>query len=30
MIDNYSFVDEDRVGIIGWSHGGFNNINEYF
>jgi dipeptidyl aminopeptidase/acylaminoacyl peptidase len=22
MIDNYKFVDEDRVGIIGWSHGG--------
>jgi dipeptidyl aminopeptidase/acylaminoacyl peptidase len=22
MIENYDFVDEDRVGIIGWSHGG--------
>jgi len=22
MIDNYEFVDEKRVGIIGWSHGG--------
>ncbi|MCX6270630.1 MAG: alpha/beta fold hydrolase [Bacteroidetes bacterium] len=22
MIENYSFVDPDRVGIIGWSHGG--------
>lgn len=22
MIENYSFVDEDRVGVIGWSHGG--------
>ena len=22
MIDNYSFVDSTRVGIIGWSHGG--------
>jgi len=22
MIENYSFVDEDRIGIIGWSHGG--------
>ncbi len=22
VIDNYSFVDSNRVGIIGWSHGG--------
>jgi len=22
MIENYNIVDEDRVGIIGWSHGG--------
>jgi dipeptidyl aminopeptidase/acylaminoacyl peptidase len=22
MIDNYSFVDNDRVGAFGWSHGG--------
>lgn len=22
MIENYEFVDKDRVGIIGWSHGG--------
>jgi dipeptidyl aminopeptidase/acylaminoacyl peptidase len=22
MIENYDFVDKDRVGIIGWSHGG--------
>ncbi len=22
MIDNYDFVDEDRIGIIGWSHEG--------
>jgi dipeptidyl aminopeptidase/acylaminoacyl peptidase len=22
MIDNYPFVDSDRVGIMGWSHGG--------
>jgi dipeptidyl aminopeptidase/acylaminoacyl peptidase len=22
MIDNYDIVDKDRVGIIGWSHGG--------
>jgi dipeptidyl aminopeptidase/acylaminoacyl peptidase len=22
MVDNYSFVDKDRVGIYGWSHGG--------
>lgn len=36
MIENYNFVDEDRVGIIGWSHGGlislmniFDHPNEY-
>ena len=22
MIENYDFVDKDRVGIVGWSHGG--------
>jgi len=22
MLDNYSFLDEKRVGMIGWSHGG--------
>lgn len=22
MIENYSFVDENRVGVMGWSHGG--------
>lgn len=36
MIENYNFVDGDRVGIIGWSHGGmialmtiFNNPGAY-
>jgi dipeptidyl aminopeptidase/acylaminoacyl peptidase len=32
MIDNYSIVDADRVGIIGWSHGAYIalfNIFEY-
>lgn len=36
MIQNYDFVDGDRVGIIGWSHGGmialmsiFNNPSAY-
>jgi dipeptidyl aminopeptidase/acylaminoacyl peptidase len=23
MLDNYSFLDPKRVGMIGWSHGGF-------
>lgn len=22
MIENYDFIDENRVGILGWSHGG--------
>jgi len=36
MIENYDFVDKDRVGIIGWSHGGlialmniFDHPNDY-
>jgi dipeptidyl aminopeptidase/acylaminoacyl peptidase len=36
MIDNYDFVDKNRVGIIGWSHGGmialmniFDHPNDY-
>lgn len=36
MIENYDFVDGDRVGLIGWSHGGmialfniFNNPGAY-
>jgi dipeptidyl aminopeptidase/acylaminoacyl peptidase len=36
MIENYSFIDNRRVGIIGWSHGGmitlmniFDHPNEY-
>lgn len=30
MIDNYSFVDEERVGIIGWSHGGLITLMNIF
>lgn len=30
MIDNYDFVDEDRVGIIGWSHGGLITLMNIF
>lgn len=26
MIENYSFVDENRVGVIGWSHGGMISL----
>lgn len=36
MIENYDFIDKNRVGIIGWSHGGliallniFDHPNEY-
>lgn len=36
MLENYSFLDKDRVGILGWSHGGlitlmniFNYPNDY-
>ncbi len=30
MIDNYPFVDENRVGIIGWSHGGLIALHNIF
>lgn len=30
MIDNYEFVDEDRIGIIGWSHGGLITLHNIF
>ena len=28
--DNYDFVDKDRVGIIGWSHGGLITLMNLF
>lgn len=30
MIDNYSFVDKNRVGLIGWSHGGLISLMNLF
>jgi dipeptidyl aminopeptidase/acylaminoacyl peptidase len=30
MIENYDFVDEDRVGIMGWSHGGMITLMNIF
>jgi dienelactone hydrolase len=30
MTENYSFVDENRVGIIGWSHGGLISLMNIF
>ena len=30
MIENYDFVDEDRVGIMGWSHGGLITLMNIF
>jgi dipeptidyl aminopeptidase/acylaminoacyl peptidase len=30
MIDNYPFVDGDRVGMIGWSHGGLISLMNVF
>jgi len=30
MTDNYDFVDESRVGIIGWSHGGLITLMNIF
>ncbi len=30
MIDNYEFVDKNRVGIMGWSHGGLITLHNIF
>lgn len=30
MIENYSFVDKNRIGIIGWSHGGLITLLDIF
>lgn len=30
MLDNYDFVDHERVGIIGWSHGGLIALMNIF
>ena len=30
MIENYDFVDKNRVGIIGWSHGGLISLMNIF
>jgi len=30
MIDNYEFVDANRVGIMGWSHGGLITLMNIF
>ena len=30
MIDNYSIVDKNRVGILGWSHGGLITLHNIF
>lgn len=30
MIENYEFVDKDRVGLVGWSHGGLISLMAAF
>jgi dipeptidyl aminopeptidase/acylaminoacyl peptidase len=30
VVENYSFVDKDRVGSIGWSHGGMITLLDIF
>lgn len=30
MIDNYNIVDEKRIGILGWSHGGLISLHNIF
>jgi dienelactone hydrolase len=30
MLETYDFLDEDRVGVIGWSHGGLHALMNIF
>ncbi len=30
MLENYDFIDKDRIGIIGWSHGGLIALMDIF
>ncbi len=30
MMENYSFIDKNRIGIIGWSHGGLITLMNLF
>ena len=30
MLDNYDFIDKNRVGIFGWSHGGLITLHNIF
>jgi len=30
MLENYDFLDENRVGIVGWSHGGLHALMNIF
>ncbi len=30
MIENYDLVDKDRVGVVGWSHGGLIGLMDIF
>lgn len=30
MIENYDFIDEKRIGIVGWSHGGLHALMNLF
>lgn len=30
MVENYSFIDDKRIGVVGWSHGGFHALLNVF
>ena len=30
MVENYSFIDKNRVGVVGWSHGGLIGLMSVF
>lgn len=30
MVENYSFIDKNRIGILGWSHGGLHTLLNIF
>jgi dipeptidyl aminopeptidase/acylaminoacyl peptidase len=30
MVENFNFIDSKRIGVVGWSHGGFHVLHNIF